>query len=169
MHTQPSTADTGRMDGGPGTDGRFGNPVALSTTIQTYRGTSYYLCEFYYQKKGRRLHREIWKDNNGPIPAKYHVHHIDGNRSNNALQNLTCIPGSEHLAIQSSNPTDKQREARANNARGPCAAGNLRMSKEQRSAASRGSYLRRTGRTCIRPDCKSSAPCDRCGQWIYRA
>ena len=43
------------------------------------------------------LHREIWKQANGPIPDGYHIHHIDGNSFNNELSNLGCVPVAEHL------------------------------------------------------------------------
>ena len=42
------------------------------------------------------LHRYVWEKANGEIPKGYHVHHKDGNPSNNALENLECIPCREH-------------------------------------------------------------------------
>jgi hypothetical protein len=40
-------------------------------------------------------HRLVW-DNAHGLDAKQHVHHIDGNRSNNALDNLAAISHSDH-------------------------------------------------------------------------
>jgi predicted Zn-ribbon and HTH transcriptional regulator len=44
-----------------------------------------------------RLHEEIWKAANGPIPDGYHVHHVDHDALNNSLDNLACIPKREHI------------------------------------------------------------------------
>ena len=44
------------------------------------------------------LHQEIWKSVNGDIPEGFHVHHIDENPLNNAIENLECIPAAEHYA-----------------------------------------------------------------------
>ena len=42
------------------------------------------------------LHREIYKDNFGPIPDGWHVHHADGDWNNNDPSNLKAIPQEEH-------------------------------------------------------------------------
>lgn len=44
-----------------------------------------------------RLHQEIWKAANGPIPDGHHVHHKDGDPLNNSIDNLECLPGVDHL------------------------------------------------------------------------
>jgi hypothetical protein len=49
-------------------------------------------------------YRKIWKDANGPIPVdeqgrSYDIHHIDGNRKNNLLENLMCVSIEEHYKI----------------------------------------------------------------------
>ena len=51
-----------------------------------------------------RLHQEIWKAANGPIPDGYHVHHLDGDPLNNDLANLGCLPAVEHLRHHNSTP-----------------------------------------------------------------
>lgn len=43
-----------------------------------------------------RLHEEIWKDANGPIPKGNHIHHKDHDPLNNELSNLECTPASDH-------------------------------------------------------------------------
>jgi HNH endonuclease len=45
-----------------------------------------------------RLHQEVWKGANGPIPEGYHVHHKDENPLNNDPSNLECLPGEDHHA-----------------------------------------------------------------------
>ena len=44
-------------------------------------------------------HREVWKAKHGKIPAGHHVHHIDGNKSNNDISNLRAMPRREHIAM----------------------------------------------------------------------
>lgn len=49
-------------------------------------------------------YRKIWQEANGPIPKdeqgrSYEIHHIDGNHTNNSLENLTCISIGEHYEI----------------------------------------------------------------------
>lgn len=72
-------------------------PVCISKTIQEFDGERYYRCGFYFQKRGKRLHRVVWEANNGPIPEGAHIHHIDGDRANNQPENLECLTVSEHL------------------------------------------------------------------------
>lgn len=49
-------------------------------------------------------YRQIWIDAYGPIPKdengrSFEIHHIDGNRDNNNLNNLKCISIQEHYDI----------------------------------------------------------------------
>ena len=44
------------------------------------------------------LHRAIWEHHRGPIPRGHHVHHQNGNSSDNNIENLECIPGEQHLS-----------------------------------------------------------------------
>lgn len=49
-------------------------------------------------------YRKIWMKHNGDIPKDekgrmYEIHHIDGNRANNQLENLQCVSIEEHLRI----------------------------------------------------------------------
>ena len=68
----------------------------LSDTQQRFEGVTYYKCGPYFQHDGVRLHRAVWEHYHGPVPDGYHVHHIDGDRSNNDISNLACLPHSEH-------------------------------------------------------------------------
>ena len=47
---------------------------------------------------GTYLHRDVWEHCNGPIPAGYHVHHLDEDPANNAIENLACLSSIEHAA-----------------------------------------------------------------------
>lgn len=53
-----------------------------------------------HRKQGvGRLHEEIWKDTNGPIPDGYEIHHVDFDAANNDPANLHCITAAEHREI----------------------------------------------------------------------
>jgi hypothetical protein len=73
-------------------------PQVVSPTKQVFRGEAYYLCGFYFQRDGRRLHRVVWQAINGSIPDGCHVHHRDGNRANNHPINLEMLAAAEHLS-----------------------------------------------------------------------
>lgn len=42
------------------------------------------------------MHRYVWQKHNGDIPAGMHVHHIDGDKSNNSIGNLELLTASDH-------------------------------------------------------------------------
>lgn len=50
----------------------------------------------YFARAGHRLHRDVWTHHNGPIPANMHVHHIDGDTTNNDISNLACVTSKQH-------------------------------------------------------------------------
>ena len=41
-------------------------------------------------------HRIVWEKENGPIPKGYVIHHKDGDRKNNAIENLELLLKIEH-------------------------------------------------------------------------
>ena len=45
--------------------------------------------------------RKIWKTTNGPIPKGFHIHHKDGDCTNNSLGNLELKHGSLHISEHS--------------------------------------------------------------------
>ena len=45
---------------------------------------------------GKLLHRLIFEKEYGSIPEGYCIHHIDGNKLNNSIDNLEMLPKSEH-------------------------------------------------------------------------
>ena len=42
------------------------------------------------------LHKEVWKQSHGEIPEGYHIHHRDGDSTNNDISNLTCLCPRDH-------------------------------------------------------------------------
>lgn len=51
-----------------------------------------------YQGKQYFAHRVIWEMNNGPIPEGQEIDHIDGNKSNNCIENLRLANRSQNCA-----------------------------------------------------------------------
>lgn len=49
-----------------------------------------------YNGKRMRLHIAVWTSENGSVPKGFCIHHIDFNRENNSITNLTCISIAEH-------------------------------------------------------------------------
>lgn len=74
------------------------NPIIASKTKQIFNGKPYYLCGKYFQNGGERLHRTVYIYHKGPIPKGFAVHHIDEDRSNNHITNLTLMRAGEHTA-----------------------------------------------------------------------
>jgi hypothetical protein len=52
----------------------------------------------------RRQARVIWQRVNGQIPKGFHIHHIDGDHTNNAIENLQCISAVEHMKYHHAGP-----------------------------------------------------------------
>lgn len=49
--------------------------------------------------KNKKRCRVVWETEVGPIPPGYHIHHVNGIRSDDRLENLMCLSPSEHSAI----------------------------------------------------------------------
>lgn len=81
-------------------DPEYRDPVYLDEITQYFDGGLYRLwpSEVYLSRSGKRLHRDVWRTAFGEIPAGCHIHHRDGNVLNNRLENLECVPASEHLS-----------------------------------------------------------------------
>lgn len=58
---------------------------------------------YYGKTRGNRsmMHRDVWEFHNGKIPDGFDVHHIDENKSNNAIENLECLSKAEHTRLYS--------------------------------------------------------------------
>lgn len=67
--------------------------------IVEYDGERWYWWKDYYKNRtGKLLHRRVYERERGPIPPKFHVHHIDGNRRNFKADNLRAVSASTHLS-----------------------------------------------------------------------
>ncbi len=134
-------------------EGLTQSPRVVSDTTQEFLGVRYYRCGFYFQRKGSRLHRAVWVSNRGPIPKGYHVHHKDGDRSNNAFDNLELLAASVHLSGHSKLTGRISSEARS-------AAASWHRSEEGRA------WHSRHYRAVIQPKMaeRIALSCQHCGQ-----
>ncbi len=49
---------------------------------------------------GKYLHRLVWEDHyQKPIPEGYVIHHINGDKLDNEIQNLDCIKSDKHRSL----------------------------------------------------------------------
>ena len=78
---------------------------AKNEDYQDFNGSRYTInnCGYLRKTDGSRelMHRDVWEYHNGPIPKGWDVHHRDENKKNNAIENLECLPKSEHTRIYS--------------------------------------------------------------------
>lgn len=82
--------------------------VNESETVIFFNGCKYKKNQFGYWLGGRKqkgfgtLHRSVWGFFNGEIPKEHIIHHIDGNKSNNEIENLKLMHYKEHNSIHMS-------------------------------------------------------------------
>ena len=89
----------------------------MSTTIQTKYGpakidnTGYLHLTTNQGKYSRTLHRRIWEDFYGkPVPKDYVIHHINGDKLDNRIQNLQCCTKVNHSKFHSKQRSFKHTE-----------------------------------------------------------
>ena len=87
--------------------------LVLSDTKQVFNGVTYYKCGSYFQKQGKRLHRAIWEFFNGPILPGCDVHHINHDKSDNRIENLTMMQEHDHLSYHGKKLTHLDRAIKA--------------------------------------------------------
>lgn len=46
-----------------------------------------------------RQHRRVWREQRGPIPSGFDVHHRNGNPADNSIENLELQPHAEHARM----------------------------------------------------------------------
>lgn len=59
---------------------------------QTVRGAA----RSTHWRSARCTARRVWERTHGPIPPGHHIHHIDGDYTNNAPENLACLSDDAH-------------------------------------------------------------------------
>jgi hypothetical protein len=97
------------------------DPIVLDEKHQWFDGKMYRLTGRGYfgqsSKVYKRLHRDVWIANHGPLPRVIVVHHKNGNKADNRLDNLEAMTNSEHMRLHGSMLTEEEREARRRNMR----------------------------------------------------
>ena len=72
--------------------------------------TGYYLCSTQDEHgKRKRMHVYVWEYFNGKVPRGCHIHHIDGDKSNNVIENLQILNASDHEKMHAESETEKQK------------------------------------------------------------
>ena len=73
-------------------------PVQYFNGVAFYRKPRGYYKNNFRDHGGKYMHRVVWEHYNGAIPEGYHVHHRNGDRSDNRLENLELLSASEHAS-----------------------------------------------------------------------
>lgn len=62
--------------------------------------TGYYLSSAMILKnRQERMHRYVWRFYFGEIPKNHHIHHKNGNKQDNLIENLELISSNNHMAL----------------------------------------------------------------------
>jgi hypothetical protein len=69
-----------------------------------YKFTGDTNSNYFYGKDG---HRAIWIKENGPIPKGYVIHHINGDKKENRIENLEMMTFTRHNNIHRHTPWNK--------------------------------------------------------------
>lgn len=76
------------------------HPVKYNGLTYTVRNTGYYGCT---TGKRQLLHRDVWEAERGPIPDGWDIHHRNGDKRDNRVENLECLPKADHTRFYSPN------------------------------------------------------------------
>lgn len=63
-----------------------------------YEGHKYTVQQGYYRRVCQ-LHRRIWENHFGKIPDDHQIHHKNGIKTDNRIENLECIHISDHRSV----------------------------------------------------------------------
>lgn len=69
----------------------------------------------YLRFKRKYCHRIIWEEDVGEIPDGFDIHHKDGNKLNNLLENLQCLSKSDHMRLHAEESRKKRSECMKKN------------------------------------------------------
>lgn len=76
-------------------------PIVCTDGTQTFRGQRYWPMppNGYFRRRGKFLHREVFRMNGQEIPKGWHIHHRDGNTADNAPENLEAVSPKTHAKV----------------------------------------------------------------------
>ena len=63
-----------------------------------YKGDRYSIQQGYYARVCQ-LHRRVWKDHFGEVPKDHQIHHKNGIKTDNRIENLECVHIAERRRI----------------------------------------------------------------------
>lgn len=94
------------------------NEITITSNgkTQIFQGKEYHLREsqgyFYKFTKGTTslLHRIVWISHYGEIKKGYEIHHINGDKNNNEIENLQCLSIRQHKEHHKNNMSDELKE-----------------------------------------------------------
>ena len=66
---------------------------------QRFNGVTYLKDRQGHFTAGRGIHRTVWAYYNGEIPDGCEIHHLDGNKANNNVENFQCMTHNEHMKL----------------------------------------------------------------------
>ncbi len=69
------------------------------------KATGYWIST---SSKKIRAHVWVWQYHHGKVPKKYHIHHKNGNKSDNQIENLQLIKASTHMSLHMQDPVRKK-------------------------------------------------------------
>ena len=85
----------------------------MSETLHTKWGNAHIDEKGYYRitsrkegNRNKRLHNLIWEAYNGKLPENMVIHHIDGNKTNNRIDNLELLSSTEHATLHNKDRND---------------------------------------------------------------
>jgi hypothetical protein len=139
--------------------------------IQEFNGRRFYRRpgpSGYYRSDpkfgGKYMHRVVWEFHNGPIPFGHHIHHLDGDPANNAIENLVAMDAETHAIHHWQNDGPKPQ----------CCAGFLATVRLKAAEAKRRPEYRRRASEAAKRDAASREPeqhncvwCDK-PYWVKR-
>ena len=87
--------------------GRSASPDSKAIIVDGFR--FYPTKQGYYagsvgKKQIKRLHIYLWEKHYGKVPKGYHVHHKDGDKTNNSIDNLELLTAYQHLHYHAQDP-----------------------------------------------------------------
>lgn len=80
----------------------IGDSVELEGQIFPAKVVSGYVVITVNQFTEKPAHIWLWEHHNGKVPKGFHVHHINGNRVDNRIENLALMSADDHIALHHS-------------------------------------------------------------------